>query len=51
MLSLDIIKDRNSAAIYEYLFSYQAPFGLMKNLFGISDGKLLIFNHNNIKSI
>ncbi|XP_029046685.1 esterase FE4-like [Osmia bicornis bicornis] len=38
LLSLDIIKARNSAAIYEYLFSYQAPFGLMKSLFGISDG-------------
>ncbi|XP_076173591.1 esterase E4 [Ptiloglossa arizonensis] len=37
-LSLDILKDRISGPIYEYLFTYEGPFGFMKSLFGISDG-------------
>ena len=38
LMSMDILKDRISAPIYEYIFSYEAPFGLMKNLFGVTDG-------------
>ncbi|XP_003487272.1 esterase FE4-like [Bombus impatiens] len=38
LLSLDIMKNRISAPIYEYLFSYEAPTGLMKSIFGVSDG-------------
>lgn len=40
LLSLDIMKSRISAPIYEYLFSYEAPTGFMKSIFGVSDGKL-----------
>ena len=38
LMSLDILKDRISAPIYEYLFSYEAPFGFVKGLLGITDG-------------
>ncbi|XP_017761096.1 PREDICTED: esterase FE4-like [Eufriesea mexicana] len=38
LLSTDILKNRISAPIYEYLFSYEAPIGFMKSLFGVSDG-------------
>ncbi|XP_016907128.2 esterase FE4 [Apis cerana] len=38
LLSLDIMKNRISSPIYEYLFSYEAPTGFMKSLFGVSDG-------------
>ncbi|XP_076766541.1 esterase FE4 [Xylocopa sonorina] len=38
LLSLDIMKKRLSSPIYEYLFSYEAPTGFMKNLFGVSEG-------------
>lgn len=38
LLSFDIMKNRISAPIYEYLFSYEAPTGFMKSLFGVSDG-------------
>lgn len=40
LLSLDIMKNRISSPIYEYLFSYEAPTGFMKSLFGVSDGKV-----------
>lgn len=39
-LSLEILSSRNSAPIYEYIFSYEAPFGMMKSLFHVEDGKL-----------
>lgn len=39
-LSLEVLSTRNSAPIYEYIFSYEAPFGMMKNLFHVEDGKL-----------
>ncbi|KOC60513.1 Esterase FE4 [Habropoda laboriosa] len=38
MLSIDIIRSKISSPVYQYLFSYEAPFGFMKSLFGISDG-------------
>ncbi|XP_054003488.1 esterase FE4-like [Hylaeus anthracinus] len=38
ILSLDILRNRLSAPIYEYMFNYEGPFGFMKSLFGISDG-------------
>ncbi|KAK9301557.1 hypothetical protein QLX08_006113 [Tetragonisca angustula] len=37
-LSLDIMRNRISSPIYEYLFSYEGPIGFMKNLFGITNG-------------
>lgn len=40
LLSLDIMKNRISSPIYEYLFSYEAPTDFMKSLFGVSDGKV-----------
>lgn len=43
LMSLDILKDRISAPIYEYLFSYEAPFGFMKSIFGITDGETAFF--------
>lgn len=42
MLTLDILSLRKSAPIYEYIFSYEAPFGMMKNLFHVEEGELLI---------
>lgn len=38
-LSLEILSGRNSAPIYQYVFSYEAPFGMMKNLFHVEDGE------------
>lgn len=49
-LSLDILKDRISGPIYEYLFTYEGPFGFMKSLFGISDGELNIIQSKIIHS-
>ncbi|KMR05274.1 esterase fe4 [Lasius niger] len=37
-LSLDVLSSRISAPIYEYLFSYEAPFGMIKTLFQVEDG-------------
>ncbi|XP_014476726.1 PREDICTED: esterase FE4-like [Dinoponera quadriceps] len=37
-LSLEILSSRISAPVYEYIFSYEAPFGLMKSLFHVEDG-------------
>ncbi|XP_012215980.1 esterase FE4-like [Linepithema humile] len=37
-LSLEILSTRISAPIYEYLFSYEAPFGMMKSLFQVEEG-------------
>lgn len=39
-LSLDVLSSRISAPIYEYLFSYEAPFGMIKTLFQVEDGEL-----------
>lgn len=39
-LSLEILSSRISAPIYEYIFSYEAPFGLVKSLFHVEDGEL-----------
>jgi len=39
-LSLEILSTRISAPIYEYLFSYKAPFGMMKSLFQVEEGEL-----------
>ena len=39
-LSLDIMRNRISSPIYEYLFSYEGPIGFMKNLFGITNGNV-----------
>lgn len=39
-LSLDILSSRISAPIYEYIFSYEAPFGMMKTMFQVEDGEL-----------
>jgi len=39
-LTLEILSSRNSAPIYEYMFSYEAPFGLMKSLYHVEDGEL-----------
>ncbi|XP_015431698.1 PREDICTED: esterase FE4-like [Dufourea novaeangliae] len=38
IIPLDLIQKRNSAPIYLYLFTYNAPFGFMKTLAGVSDG-------------
>ncbi|XP_076629794.1 esterase FE4 [Colletes latitarsis] len=38
LLSLDILATRNTAPIYEYLFTYEAPLGYMRNIFGMNDG-------------
>nr|XP_003706284.1 PREDICTED: esterase FE4-like [Megachile rotundata] len=38
VLSLEIIKNRNSAPVFEYLYTYEAPTGFMKNLHGVTDG-------------
>ncbi|XP_032674579.1 esterase FE4-like [Odontomachus brunneus] len=37
-LSLEILSSRISAPIYEYIFSYEAPFGMLKSLFHVEDG-------------
>lgn len=38
IMALDFIKAKNSAPIYLYQFNYEATFGFMKHLFGITDG-------------
>ncbi|XP_033332359.2 esterase FE4 [Megalopta genalis] len=38
ILALDLIKAKSSAPIYLYQFNYEAPFGFMKHLSGITDG-------------
>jgi hypothetical protein len=38
--SLEILSIRNSAPIYEYLFSYEAPLGFLKTLFHAKGGEL-----------
>lgn len=47
LLSVDIMKGRISAPIYQYLFSYEAPFGFTKTMFGVSDGN---WTYNNYSS-
>ncbi|KAG7212446.1 hypothetical protein KM043_012761 [Ampulex compressa] len=37
-ISADIMSKRNSAPIYEYLFSYESPSGLMKTLTNVQGG-------------
>ncbi|XP_070161017.1 esterase E4 [Polyergus mexicanus] len=37
-LSLDILSTRISAPIYEYIFSYEAPFGMIKTMFHVEAG-------------
>ncbi|EZA55321.1 Venom carboxylesterase-6 [Ooceraea biroi] len=37
-LTLEVLSTRISAPIYEYIFSYEAPFGMMKNLYHVDDG-------------
>ncbi|XP_020279915.1 esterase FE4-like [Pseudomyrmex gracilis] len=37
-LSLEILSSRISSPIYEYMFSYEAPFGMMKSLFHVEEG-------------
>ncbi|XP_017882530.2 esterase FE4-like [Ceratina calcarata] len=38
LLSLDIMKNRMSSPIYQYMFTFDSPTGFMKNLFGVRDG-------------
>ncbi|XP_031846091.1 esterase FE4 [Nomia melanderi] len=37
LIPLEYIKSKNSAPIYSYLFTYEAPFGYMKTLYGMTD--------------
>ncbi|XP_011143002.1 esterase FE4 [Harpegnathos saltator] len=37
-LTLDVLSTRISSPIYEYIFSYEAPFGMMKSMFHVEDG-------------
>ncbi|XP_034942575.1 esterase FE4-like isoform X2 [Chelonus insularis] len=39
-LTSRIMSSRNSAPVYEYYFTYNAPFGFMKSLFKLEDGAM-----------
>ncbi|XP_043273664.1 juvenile hormone esterase-like [Venturia canescens] len=39
-LSTEIINERNSAPVYQYVFSHHDPWGFMKHIFGLEDGVL-----------
>lgn len=41
LMSSRIIGCRDKSPVYEYLFSYYSPVGIMKNLFKSEEGKLL----------
>jgi len=41
-LSLEVLSSRISSPIYQYIFSYEAPFGMMKSLFQVEDGELQV---------
>ena len=40
LMSSKILGAREKSPIYEYLLSYYAPFGIMKNLFKMEEGML-----------
>lgn len=42
ILTTKIINARNTAPIYQYYFSYYAPYSVLKTVFKVKDGKLLI---------
>lgn len=39
-LSLEVLSSRISSPIYQYIFSYEAPFGMIKSLVQVEDGEL-----------
>lgn len=41
LMSSRIMSAREKSPIYEYLFSYYAPFGIMKNLFKMEEGTIV----------
>ena len=43
-LSLEVLSSRISSPIYEYIFSYEAPFGMIKSLVQVEDGELRVMN-------
>lgn len=42
LMATKIIQSRNKSPVYEYLFSYESSFGVMKSFAGISKCKFLI---------
>lgn len=49
-LSLEMLSSRISSPIYEYMFTYEAPFGIMKSMFHVEDGKLRVTCQKNLYS-
>lgn len=43
-LSLEVLSSRISSPIYQYIFSYEAPFGMIKSLFQVENGELRVTN-------
>jgi hypothetical protein len=43
LISSKIINNRNRSPLYKYLFTYEAPFGPIKNLFNVKKGKNIYF--------
>jgi len=41
-LSLEVLSSRISSPIYQYIFSYEAPFGMIKSLVQVEDGELRV---------
>lgn len=41
-LSLQVLSSRISSPIYQYIFSYEAPFGMIKSLMQVENGELRI---------
>lgn len=39
-LSLEVLSTRISSPIYQYIFSYEAPFGMIKSLVQVENGEL-----------
>lgn len=43
-LSLEVLSSRISSPIYQYIFSYEAPFGMIKSLVQVENGELRVMS-------
>ena len=47
-MTTEIVNNRNKAPVYEYFFTYDAPFGFMKALFQLDKGEFVAFKLFNL---
>lgn len=50
-LSLEVLSTRISSPIYQYIFSYEAPFGMIKSLMQVENGELQVVSVGNLQSL